>query len=95
MKFNLEVTVLVFCVSWLFATSAFCWSKYTDPSDYPGLPANVVTALKKKGCAIPQSDKIPQPNNAVNGEIIKKGQKDWAVLCYIGSRNYSAARSTC
>ena len=57
--------------------------KPLSPADFPSLPAHVKKELDKMGCRIPQAYEA-QPNNAVQGEFAKKGQKDWALLCSKG-----------
>jgi hypothetical protein len=51
-----------------------------SPTELPSLPARIAKSLQKMGCRIPQAYEA-QPNNAVQGEFAKNGQKDWAVLC--------------
>ncbi len=58
------------------------------PTEFQGLPNNIVGELKKRGCTIPQSYGSKKPHNIISGEFAKKGQKDWAVLC---SRNGSSS----
>lgn len=56
----------------------------------PGLPPEFVEKLNTRGCTIPQFDSgesteaAAAPNNVIEGEFAKKGQKDWAVLCSNG-----------
>jgi hypothetical protein len=61
----------------------------------PSLPHEFVEKLNTRGCTIPQFDyagntsptateAATQPNNVIEGEFAKKGQKDWAVLCSNG-----------
>jgi hypothetical protein len=52
------------------------------PSAFPGLPENLAKEMERLGCTIPQTYTL-HPNNAVQGEYSKPGQKDWAVLCSI------------
>jgi hypothetical protein len=54
------------------------------PSAFSQLPRNVVRTLHALGCAIPQTELKPKPNNVISGEFARQGQTDWAVLC---SRN--------
>src|SRR5262245_19367267 len=57
--------------------------KLLSPGDLSALPAGIKQELDKMGCRIPQAYEA-QPNNAVQGEFARKGQKDWAVLCSKG-----------
>ena len=57
------------------------------PSTFHQLPRSVVRALRSRGCAIPQTDLEPRPNNIITGEFAKRGQKDWAVLCSRGGNS--------
>lgn len=52
-----------------------------QPSAFAQLPTQIVRALQEQGCTIPQSFVDPQPHNVVQGELRRKGQTDWAVLC--------------
>jgi hypothetical protein len=52
-----------------------------QPSAFAQFPTQVVRALLEQGCTIPQSFVDPQPHNVVQGELRRKGQMDWAVLC--------------
>jgi hypothetical protein len=57
------------------------------PSTFRQLPRNVVRSLHARGCAIPQTDLEPKPNNVISGEFAKRGQTDWAVLCSRGGNS--------
>ncbi len=52
-----------------------------QPSAFAQLPTQIVRPLQEQGCTIPQSFVDPQPHNVVQGELRRKGQMDWAVLC--------------
>jgi hypothetical protein len=52
---------------------------YINPGQVKGVPANIALELKKLNCQIPQG--ILDHTNAIEGEFVIKGQKDWAVLC--------------
>jgi len=52
-----------------------------DPSAFPKLPKNIRRSLEFRSCTIPQVFEELRPHNVIRGEFIKKGQKDWAVLC--------------
>jgi hypothetical protein len=53
------------------------------PAAFPGLPTEIVRALEKRGCTIPQPALSEEPRNVVQGEFAQAGQKDWAVLCSV------------
>ncbi|HYV67184.1 MAG TPA: hypothetical protein VE964_13140 [Myxococcales bacterium] len=57
--------------------------KLLSPGELSALPAAIKQELDNMGCRIPQAYEA-QPNNAVQGEFARKGQKDWAVLCSKG-----------
>src|ERR1700677_2421506 len=50
------------------------------PSAYPELPSAVVDELERRACQIPQIQRHKR-SNVIQGEFIKPGQSDWAVLC--------------
>jgi hypothetical protein len=52
------------------------------PAAFPELPSAVVRELQHRGCTIPQAD-FKTPTNVVSGEFVRRGQRDWAVLCSI------------
>lgn len=52
-----------------------------QPGAFAQLPTQIVRALQEQGCTVPQSFVDPQPHNVVQGELRRKGQMDWAVLC--------------
>jgi hypothetical protein len=53
------------------------------PSSFTQLPKNVLQELQRRNCTIPQVWNARQPGNVINGEFLKKGQKDWAALCSV------------
>jgi hypothetical protein len=53
------------------------------PAAFPALPAEILGALEKRGCTIPQPAFAGKPRNVVRGEFAKPGQTDWAVLCSV------------
>jgi hypothetical protein len=55
-----------------------------NPTAFPELPRNVVAALQRLGCTIPQVPMIDGRHNVIKGEFSKPGQTDWAVLCSVG-----------
>jgi hypothetical protein len=50
------------------------------PSAYPELPSGVVDELERRACQIPQIQRHKR-SNVIQGEFIRPGQADWAVLC--------------
>jgi len=50
------------------------------PSAFPELPANVAAELDRRECRIPQTQRHKR-DNAIQGEFLKPGQTDWAILC--------------
>ena len=53
------------------------------PSSFSQLPKNVMQELERRNCTIPQVWGEHPPGNVISGEFLKKGQKDWAVLCSV------------
>ncbi|MDA8242464.1 MAG: hypothetical protein M0Z67_19100 [Nitrospiraceae bacterium] len=76
---------LFFIVAALLLPSITAYSeteiRYLQPSAFPRLPKDIRRSLESRGCAIPQVYDESLPHNVIRGEFIKKGQKDWAVLC--------------
>ncbi len=54
-----------------------------EPSSFSQLPKNVMQELQRRNCTIPQVYGSNEPVNVISGEFLKKGQKDWAVLCSV------------
>jgi hypothetical protein len=52
-----------------------------QPSAFRKLPKKIRYSLEARGCTIPQVYGERRPHNVIRGEFLKKGQKDWAVLC--------------
>jgi hypothetical protein len=50
------------------------------PSAFPELPNDVVAELERLGCRIPQIAWYKR-GNVIQGEFLKPGQMDWAILC--------------
>jgi len=50
------------------------------PSAFPELPANVAGELDRRACRIPQIERHKR-SNVIQGEFLKPGQTDWAILC--------------
>lgn len=61
--------------------------KYLSPDRFAGMPSPMVTALKDRGCGIPQSWHNDQPHNVIRGTFLGKGHDDWAVLCSVHGRS--------
>jgi hypothetical protein len=55
-----------------------------SPNDFDQLPTNIKKDLLKRRCTIPQSFNSTIPHNVIIGSFLRKGQKDWAVLCSSG-----------
>jgi hypothetical protein len=53
------------------------------PTAFPELPKNLVAALQRRGCTIPQVPMIAGRHNVIKGEFLKPEQTDWAVLCSV------------
>jgi hypothetical protein len=58
------------------------------PAAFPNLPRNISGELERRGCRIPQEEFSISPaakkrSNVVQGQFLKAGQMDWAVLCSI------------
>jgi len=51
-----------------------------QPTAFPELPRNVDRELQRRGCTIPQPY-TGKRANVIQGEFVKPGQTDWAVLC--------------
>jgi len=51
------------------------------PSSFSQLPKGVIQELERRSCTVPQVWGSHPPGNVIYGEFLKKGQKDWAVLC--------------
>jgi hypothetical protein len=49
------------------------------PSAFPELPASIRRYLVRRRCTMPQS--YVGVRNVVSGEFIRRGARDWAVLC--------------
>jgi hypothetical protein len=55
--------------------------RWLEPGQVRELPAQIRADLDKRGCRIPKFTKWDGPHNAIQGQFIKAGQQDWAVLC--------------
>lgn len=51
------------------------------PSAFTELPSQIITALEKQGCTIPQVYDEAKPHNLITGSFADRRQLDWAVLC--------------
>lgn len=63
---------------------------FRSPSSFKQLPRAVVSSLTKEGCRIPPGiiEKKIIATNVISGEFAQKGQKDWAILCFINGHSY-------
>lgn len=55
--------------------------RYLEPKQIRDLPTAVRADLDNRGCRIPKFTKWDGPHNAIQGQFMKSGQQDWAVLC--------------
>lgn len=55
--------------------------RYLEPAQVRELPAVIKTDLEKRGCKIPSFTKWDARHNVIQGQFLKSGQRDWAVLC--------------
>lgn len=55
-----------------------------SPTVFPELPKNLVAALQRRGCTIPQVPIIGGRHNVIKGEFARPGRIDWAALCSVG-----------
>jgi len=51
------------------------------PAAFATLPAAIRHTLESRNCTVPQANDNASPHNVICGEFLRKGQKDWAVLC--------------
>ncbi len=55
--------------------------RYLEPKQVRELPALIKADLDKRGCKIPSFTKWDARHNVIQGQFLKPGQRDWAVLC--------------
>ena len=55
--------------------------RYLEPKQVRELPAVIRTDLEKRGCKIPRFTKWDARHNVIQGQFLKAGERDWAVLC--------------
>ncbi len=55
--------------------------RYLEPKQVRELPAVIRTDLEKRGCKIPMFTKWDARHNVIQGQFLKPGQRDLAVLC--------------
>ncbi|MGQ0577920.1 MAG: hypothetical protein ACT4PQ_03305 [Betaproteobacteria bacterium] len=55
--------------------------RYLEPKQLPELPALIRADLEKRACKIPRFTRWDARHNAIHGQFLKPGQRDWAVLC--------------
>ena len=55
--------------------------RYLEPKQVRELPAAIKADLDKRGCKIPRFTKWDARHNVIQGQFLKAGQRDWAVLC--------------
>ncbi len=85
--------VLALAISTVFAAAASAqtaskdiqkeWPefRYLEPKQVRELPAVIKADLEKRGCKIPRFTKWDARHNVIQGQFLKSGQRDWAVLC--------------
>jgi hypothetical protein len=91
-----RVVCSICLLGWLFGACAGAAAQFTrddwrradeatvrlSPSTFRNLPAEVRTALERRGCTIPQPyDARGAEANVISGRFTSTGQTDWAVLC--------------
>jgi len=54
---------------------------YSPPSALAQLPPKIQSELESRGCRIPRPYGGVAPQNVIRGELRRRGQTDWAVLC--------------
>jgi hypothetical protein len=55
--------------------------RYLEPKQVRELPALIKADLEKRGCKIPRFTRWDARHNVIQGQFLKPGQRDWAVLC--------------
>jgi hypothetical protein len=55
--------------------------RYLEPKQVRELPALIKADLEKRGCSIPMFTRWDARHNVIQGQFLKPGQRDWAVLC--------------
>ncbi len=55
--------------------------RYLEPKQVRELPALIKADLEKRGCRIPRFTRWDARHNVIQGQFLKPGQRDWAVLC--------------
>jgi len=55
--------------------------RYLEPKQVRELPAVIKADREKRGCKIPRFTKWDARHNLIQGQFLKPGQRDWAVLC--------------
>jgi hypothetical protein len=72
--------------------------RYLKPGQLRALPAAIRDDLEKLGCRIPMFTRWDGKHNAVQGQFLRAGQRDWAVLCRAGDNTgillYPAGEAT-
>ncbi len=53
------------------------------PADFAELPSNLVRELERRRCTIPQEAYTGLRSNVIRGELERRGQTDWAILCSV------------
>lgn len=54
---------------------------YSPPTAFAQLPPKIQSALRSRGCRIPQTYMGSALHNVIRGQFARRGQTDWAILC--------------
>ncbi len=52
-------------------------------ASFPQIPPEILVALSRRGCLIPQTYEAHQPENVIHGSFERPGSRDWAMLCSV------------
>jgi hypothetical protein len=71
-------------ISPTMASSPAAVIKRLPPTTFAQLPRPIRRYLERRRCTVPQSFVDHRPHNVISGAFIRRGRKDWAVLCSNG-----------
>jgi len=57
------------------------------PDAFPGIPPDVLAAMLRLRCRVPQVFYPTSPNNVISGAFADADQRDWAFLCSSNGRS--------
>lgn len=60
--------------------------RHLPVTSFPELPDSIATALRTRGCLIPQTYEAFHPENVIRASFERAGSTDWAVLCSAGGK---------